>query len=290
MVDFREYQLQTGRIIPLINAPGTTAGGVGDYVLAAVIELQDAGVLSSKCTVGIWGYGNCGQATAQRLKAIGCEVIAYDPPLEHESGGRFRSASLDELLSADCITLHLPLTNPGESYWPTRGIVDRKVLNALRGKVLINTSRGGVLDETAAVDMARRELLTLVLDVYKGEPMVNPVTVETAFLATPHIAGSIRQGKLRALRHVYTSLCRVLETKPKYDFDTAMDQLKSPFEIQKVPLDKDGRNFVKTSVGLRALSRRFQSEYQAGEFSPLMAATFTRLRKVSMRDELLWPW
>ncbi len=284
-----DFQRKHGRILPVINAPGSTANGVGDYVLAAVLELQKQGILGRECSVGIWGYGNCGHAAADRLRAIGCRVVAYDPPLEHAHKGGFHSAGLDDLLSADCVSLHLPLTMASESRWPTYRIVNKRILDALRGKVLINTSRGAIIDETQAVTYAKQGVLNLVLDVFMAEPTVSIRTVEAAVFATPHVAGSIRQGKLRALEHVYNAWCDLMGMHGKYNFRLAYERLRSPFLIKSLPLTTAGREVVVKAVDIAYLSNRFKQSYKSARSEHTRGFAFITTRRMSMRDEVVWP-
>jgi len=280
------FQDLHSRPLPVINAPGSTAGGVGDYVLAAVLFIRDVlHTLPKNCSVGIWGYGNCGKAAAMRLRATGCRVVAYDPPLQERGG--FKSASLDDLLATDCLSIHLPLTTKAESKWPTQGIVDSRVLDAIKGKVLINASRGAVIDEDAMIRNIRAGMVKSVLDVYMNEPMINPDLVGYSVISTPHIAGSIRQGKLSALEHVYVALCNSLKIKGNFNFRLSKEKIRSPFHVTSIPLTLAGRNMVMKAVDLPVLSRKmkdiFKDEDADREFE------FVKLRKQSMRDEITWP-
>lgn len=281
------YQDAHSRILPVINAPGSTASGVGDYVLASVIVMQDVlYTLPHECTIGIWGYGNCGRAAAARLRATGCEVVAYDPPLQHRSQGEFISAGLDDLLSTDGISIHLPLTSEKESSWPTRGIVDGRVLDAMRGKVVINSGRGDVVDQDAALFHAKNRLVSMVLDVYRSEPRIDPGLVKYAIISTPHIAGSIRQGKLRALEQVYKKLCNLLKIQGFFNFRLTRERIRSPYCVTSLPLTRAGREMVIKAVDLTILSRRFKDS-QAKSTDP--GTEFVKLRKSAMRDEITWP-
>lgn len=289
-VDFaaiRAYEKAHFRPLPVINAPGSTAGGVGDYVLASVMQMQDRGRLSQGCTVGIWGYGNCGRAVAARLRTINCDIVAYDPPLQQRSKGHFRSATPDGLLSTDCITVHLPLTTKQESPWPTQGIISSRILGALKNKVLINTSRGDVLDEGAAVAFAKKNNIGLVLDVYKSEPAVDPDLVRHTVISTPHVAGSIRQGKVRALKQVYDRLCSIIKVRGNYNFQLAMERIRSPFQVSALPLITTDRKMVMDVVKLEQLSGKLKAIFSSKNRQNDL--DFVNLRKRSMRDEIIWP-
>ncbi|PNY23227.1 2-hydroxyacid dehydrogenase [Tolypocladium capitatum] len=117
-------------------------------------------------TVGIIGTGKIGLATARIMKGFGCRVIAYDPfpsPAFSELGDY---QTLEELLPAsDIISLHCPLMAS------TRYIVNEQTISKMKpGVMLVNTSRGGLIDTKAVVRALKsRHLGSLALDVYEGE-------------------------------------------------------------------------------------------------------------------------
>lgn len=118
-------------------------------------------------TVGLVGVGRIGLVMARIMHGFGCEIIAYDPVPNAELeavGGRH--ASLEELLSsADIISLHCPLTPE------TRHLIDAAALERMkRGVMLINTSRGAVIDTKAVIDgLKSGKIGYLGLDVYEEE-------------------------------------------------------------------------------------------------------------------------
>ncbi|GAA5218182.1 2-hydroxyacid dehydrogenase [Corallincola platygyrae] len=118
-------------------------------------------------TAGVIGTGKIGLATARILKGFGCEVLGHDPypnPAFEELGGRY--VPLDELLSqSKVISLHCPLT-PENNHL----INEASLAKMQPGTVLVNTSRGGLLDSVAAIDALKRGVLGgLALDVYENE-------------------------------------------------------------------------------------------------------------------------
>lgn len=117
-------------------------------------------------TVGIYGTGRIGVALARIVRGFGCEVIAYDPHESDELRAVGRYVDADTLLSSsDFISLHCPLTPH------TRHVIDEAALGKIkRGAMLVNTSRGALID-TKAVTRALKSgrLGGLALDVYEGE-------------------------------------------------------------------------------------------------------------------------
>ena len=124
----------------------------------------------SRSTLGIVGIGKIGRRVAQRMAGFGCRILAHDPYLsddEIRARGAEPVASLADLLrEADVLTLHVPLTDE------TRQLIDAAALAQLKpSAVLINTSRGGVVDEAALIEALRAERLRgAALDVLAPEP------------------------------------------------------------------------------------------------------------------------
>jgi phosphoglycerate dehydrogenase-like enzyme len=116
-------------------------------------------------TVGLIGYGAIGRAVLRRLSGFGVRALVCDPYAHHGLG--IERVSLEQLLRAsDVVSLHLPLTNA------TRGLLDARRLGLLRSNaVLVNTARGGLIDEEALADaLERGSLRAAALDVLALEP------------------------------------------------------------------------------------------------------------------------
>jgi D-3-phosphoglycerate dehydrogenase len=147
-------------------------------------------------TVGLIGYGNMGSAVASRLFAFGCRVIAYDKYRIDWPDTRTERVGPEELMHlADIISLHVPLTDE------TRGFINKKYLEGCKeGVILINTSRGSVLDITGLESLLDSGWLgALALDVFPEEPLfkkniqykneISGLLLRQNFLASPHVAG-----------------------------------------------------------------------------------------------------
>ena len=138
-------------------------------------------------TLGIVGYGQIGQAVAQRARAFGMEII-YSDDMDREEPGQ---VELDELLErSHAITLHCPLTPE------TRHLIDADALARMRDDAyLVNTSRGPVVDEAAlAVALRDGVIAGAALDVFENEPDVHPdlVGLDNAVLL-PHLGSATRE-------------------------------------------------------------------------------------------------
>jgi phosphoglycerate dehydrogenase-like enzyme len=135
--------------------------------------------------VGLVGFGGIGRAVARRLEGFGVELLVADPAVRDVAGGEATTLS-DLLRRADVVSLHLPLTRE------TRGIIGAPELARMRREaILVNTSRGGLIDETALVGvLAADELRAAALDVFADEPAVPPGLLELPNVTlTPHIGG-----------------------------------------------------------------------------------------------------
>ena len=200
------------RGIEVIPATGANALSVAEYVIAAAMLLlrgayaSSAGVAAGQWpraalssgreingkTLGLVGFGSIGQLTSRLASALGMKVTAHDAMLApgHAVFARHgvRELSLDELVAgADVISLHVPLTDG------TRGLFDATRIATMKpGAVLINTARGGIVDEFAVAQALRAgKLGGAALDVFDVEPV--PARAEFAdcpnLLLTPHVAG-----------------------------------------------------------------------------------------------------
>ncbi len=162
-------------------------------------------------TVGIVGLGRIGQAVARRLGGWEAELIYFDPvpaPPERAEALGVRRVSLEELLArADVVTLHIPLSDA------TRHIVDAGALGLMkRTATLVNTARGGLIDEAALVDALDRQALGgAALDVLSAEPPPpdHPLLGRANVIVTPHTAGPTWQSWPRRFENSFANIARV---------------------------------------------------------------------------------
>ncbi len=142
-------------------------------------------------TLGIVGIGRIGRGVAHRAKGFNMRVLYYDPqplPPEAEEQLNAHRASLDRLIAeSDFISVHVPLTQD------TMHLISTQQFNAMkRNAILVNTSRGPVVDEAALVEaLTAKKLAGAGLDVYEREPAVHPglIPMPNVILA-PHIASA----------------------------------------------------------------------------------------------------
>jgi erythronate-4-phosphate dehydrogenase len=155
------------------------------------------------------GVGQVGSRLARRLQDYGCRLLLNDPP--RAAQGEVGFSSLEELLQqADIICLHTPLTRTGP--FPSENLLGEKELQQLQGKILLNAGRGAVINQKALKQQLQEGLqLTLLLDVFAGEPELDLELLDFCSLATPHIAGYSQEGKSRGTEALYRAWCDYLQ-------------------------------------------------------------------------------
>ena len=199
------------RGITVANAPGCNAPAVAQWVLSAISTyLGDTRSLSD-ITLGVIGAGNVGSILIRWAEGLGIKTIINDPPLQRQSSGSYRFSSLSDIADkCDVITVHTPLTRTGDH--PTYHLIDNSFISRLKRRPLIlNAARGPVTDTLALINgLESGKISALGIDCWEGEPNINLQLLEQALIATPHIAGYSRQGKIRASQMVLDELSRHL--------------------------------------------------------------------------------
>jgi len=178
------------------NAPGCNAASVAQYITSLLIchALRRRISLCGK-TLGVIGAGNVGKKVIRAAEALGMRVLVNDPP-RAEAEGNAGFCSLETIRNeADIITFHVPLTKEGR--YTTRHLADEAFLRSLRPEtVLINTSRGAVVDNAALKKILRENVISgAALDVWENEPEIDLELMDLLDFATPHIAGYSTDGK-----------------------------------------------------------------------------------------------
>lgn len=183
------------------NCPGCNASSVCQYVHNALLA---TGYLRHGLTAGVVGVGHVGSLVAADLEAAGLRVLRCDPPKGEPA------TMADIAAQADIITFHTPLTHDG--CCPTWHLADEAFLSRLsRRPLVINSSRGGVVDEGALLNaMDADRVAGAIIDTWEHEPHVNPSLLHRAWIATPHIAGYSADGKANATRMSLQAVCRFL--------------------------------------------------------------------------------
>ena len=198
------------------SAPGCNSYAVTEYVFTAMAYIaNEKGFSLENKSLGVVGYGNIGTKIAKYAKALGMYVLVNDPPVERETNQNIFS-SLEETLKCDLITFHVPLNKTGID--KTLHLLDEGRINSLKpGTILINSSRGAVVDNTALLKRIKKyNDLTAALDVWENEPSVNLELLDLVDLGTPHIAGYSLEGKVNGTAMIYEALCNFIGKKPEW--------------------------------------------------------------------------
>lgn len=223
------------RNIPVTNVPCYSTDAVAQFTLALMLEIchqighhsrrvhQGAWCDSpkfcfwdtpqmelSRKTLGIIGYGRIGQAVGALAKAFGMKVLVYSRTRREDAD----YVELDQLLrESDFVTLHCPQTAQ------TAGLINRDTLARMKeGAILINTARGGLLDESAVAQaLETGKLRYAAVDVVSKEPMdpANPLLTAPNCILTPHIAWSPLESRRRLLKCVTENIRAFLDGKPQ---------------------------------------------------------------------------
>lgn len=194
--------------IAFTYAPGNNAYSVAEYVCTALLLWalkRDRNL--KEMSIGIIGVGHVGRSLITLLKKLNLNFYCYDPP-RATLDNNFESCSREKVLSADILTFHVPLTRNGK--YATGKWLNRDILKNNSFELIINTSRGGVVDERAVVDFKNLGRVNdFVFDVWENEPGFNSESAANAFIATPHIAGYSHQSKWRATCMITKTLCKL---------------------------------------------------------------------------------
>lgn len=226
-VDSIDVDAATAMGVAITTTPGANEETVADHAVAMMLALlrripeNDAGVrkgewnrtgphtprLLSGTTVGLIGYGRIGRLVARRLEGFGVELLVADPALRDSDSSR--AVELDDLLAhADVVSLHVPLIAA------TRNLIDQRALRLMQPHaVLVNTSRGGVVDETALVDALQKGVISgAALDVFEVEPPGDsPLLAMPNVVVSPHVGGLSTKSVDAMIRLATASVIDVLQ-------------------------------------------------------------------------------
>ena len=254
--------------------PGSNANSVAEYVISTLLAVTSPEQSLEGMSAGIIGCGHVGGRVSELLRVIGITTILNDPPLKDQTGSdQYRS--LEEALSADIVTLHTPLTVEGQ--YPTKKLIADQQLQIMKPDViLINAARGGVVDEAALLNrMTANPQMKTVIDCWENEPAVNHHLLSSVTLGTPHIAGYSYDGKVKATKMLYESLCDFLGCESGWrDSEGLMKQFDQDESNDDLSLL---RNLVFSCYDIRIDDQEMKKSLQLSSAEAEMA--FDRLRK-----------
>ena len=220
--------------VAVVNSPGSNSVSVAEHTIALMLTAaRNITTADESVAAGRWerslftglelsgrrlaviGLGHVGALVAQRATCFDMRVVGYDPLAqrgEHHPETMEWAQTLEEAATeADVISLHVPLTDE------TAHMVNTEFLARVRpGAILINTARGGLVDEPALLEaLGDGRLAAAALDVFDGEPRPDPALVgHPRVIATPHIAASTIEAQVRAGVMVADEVLRVLASGP----------------------------------------------------------------------------
>ena len=158
-------------------------------------------------TLGIVGFGKAGRLVADRMKSFGMSIVFYDPYVTDWNGSE-ESVELDDLLrTADVVSIHVIKTKD------TENLISKDMLDLLKpSSIIVNTSRGGVLDEDYLFELLESEkIFGAGLDVYSNEPPENVDRYNGLNLVTtPHIGASTNEAQLKAGLETIENIKKIL--------------------------------------------------------------------------------
>jgi len=221
--------------IKVVNTPGATSISVAELAVSLMfsvcrkVAFADRGTRKGdwpkkSCegieihgkTVGIIGIGRIGKETAKRVMALGARAYYYDivrPSAADEKHLGIEYKPLDEIVAiSDIISIHVPMTPE------TKGLLSKdRIAKMKKGAILVNTSRGGIVDEQALYDALKSgHLYGAALDVFETEPLKTSKLFELDnVVLTPHVGAQTEEGQLRAGVEVAELVIRELNALKK---------------------------------------------------------------------------
>jgi erythronate-4-phosphate dehydrogenase len=252
------------------TAQSCNANAVVQYFTSALLSVSEkAGIALMDKTIGIIGLGNIGSKVANVCQALGLNVLLNDPPRERREGSRNFSDLKTIQQQADIITFHVPLTFGGTD--KTFHLLDQDFMNKLlKPIILINTSRGPVTDsEALKYGKDQGKISHLILDVWEGEPHIDPEVLEFTAVGTPHIAGYSIEGKAKATEMVVQSASEF--------FNFSLKNWKPATDLKNIVLDLDLKGLNKQ----QSMQKVFRSVYDIQKDDELLKESpsdFERIR------------
>ena len=212
-IDNIDIEEATNKEIYVTNSPNANIISVAELTIGLIISaarnihtsnnsLKDKnwdrnkflGTELYKKQLGLIGFGKAAKEVAKRLTAFGMDIVFYDPYID-ASEDEANKVELDELLkTSDVISIHVVKNEE------TKNMINDEKLNLIKkGGILVNTSRGGIVDEVALFQRSSDDVIFAGLDVFSKEPPdINKTFSTSNIVTTPHLGASTQEAQLRA--------------------------------------------------------------------------------------------
>lgn len=265
------------------NAQGSNCESVGDYILSVLLVLAEKYSISFEGkSIGIVGCGFVGSQVYNKAKALGLTIVKNDPP-RFKAGDKTCSATLDEALACDIVTLHVPLIQDGE--YKTLHLIDEQNLLKLKpNAIFINASRGNVVDNEALSEfLEKRSDIKVWLDVFEGEPEINcKKLLSQVDGATAHIAGYSYESKRRANVMLAFTLAKVLKLEEPKAYVMPKPEIESTTlgKVENLDLDLI-RRLVFSVYDVRRDSLMFKNCFKNAKSFDAMRSNYRERRELS---------
>jgi D-3-phosphoglycerate dehydrogenase len=299
-VDNVDLDAATRAGITVVNAPTGNTIAAAEHTLALLyavarrIPAADASVRKGEWkrsaftgvelrgrTMGIVGFGKIGMAIAERARAMEMELLANDPYVSEEVAAAHGATlvELKELLArSDVVSLHVPLTRA------TRNLVGKRELEQMKpGAILLNVSRGGIVDEMALAEALRSgQLGGAGIDVFAAEPpRESPLLDAPNAVLTPHLGASTAEAQVRVAVEACGQVVDVLEGRPaRYAVNAPLlapehAQILEPYLALAQTVGQFYAQFARGVAG--ELTLEIAGELAAHDGAPLAAAALRGL-------------
>ncbi len=249
----QEYLTKNG--IVFFSAQGCNSMAVAEFVISAIVNLaDDFGFDYRTKTLGIIGVGNVGSRLAAKAKLLGIKTLLNDPPrFDTENLPDF--VDLETALGADIVTFHTPLTTSGKH--PTKHLLNKTNFHHIGNEtIVLNAARGGVIDEDI---WQKTSTKANIIDCWENEPNINQTLQNSAYWATPHIAGHSVDAKFQGSFMVYKALYDFLGKQP----DDGIKNLINPgiLSVQEASLKATLNQIYDFKQDAKALAKNSNFEH-----------------------------
>ena len=227
-IDNIDIEEATNKKIYVTNSPNANIISVAELTIGLIISaarnihisnnsLKDKkwdrnkflGTELYKKQLGLIGFGKAAKEVAKRLTSFGMDIVFYDPYVE-ASEDKANKVELDELLkTSDVISIHVVKNEE------TKNMINDEKLNLIKnGGILVNTSRGGIVDEVALFQRSSDDVIFAGLDVFSKEPPdINKTFSTSNIVTTPHLGASTQEAQLRAGLETVQNISDILNGK-----------------------------------------------------------------------------